>query len=313
MKTLGITALVPPELVYGCGWRPMDLNNIVPQSDLSLRYKLCAWTATWREALQQKRASVDALAVVAGGDCHNALVDGQIAASSGLPTHYFFYPFHGEQGLVRDQLRSLSAFLGEEYDPGRAGEVAELKLEAKALDDSRVDGKLPSEAAFQLLITASDLSGDLDIFRKELALAREAAGDAANVPRLALLGVPPIYHDFHLAVEDLAMRVVYDELPHEFVRLGGGTLDEMAASYSDYTFAREMGHRLAFLEKELERRKIDGVVHYTQYACHHSLEDEMLRETLSYPTLTIQGDLPGPTPQSVKFRLEAFSELLGRR
>jgi benzoyl-CoA reductase/2-hydroxyglutaryl-CoA dehydratase subunit BcrC/BadD/HgdB len=70
--------------------------------------------------------------------------------------------------------------------------------------------------------------------------------------------------------------------------------------------------RLDFLERELEKRKIDGIIHYTQYACHHLLEDDILRDRLDYPFLTIQGDLPGRTPKQVKLRLEAFSEMLAR-
>ncbi len=42
------------------------------------------------------------------------------------------------------------------------------------------------------------------------------------------------------------------------------------------------------------------------------LEDEVLRDELDYPMLTIQGDLPGNTPQQVKLRLEAFREMLDR-
>jgi len=52
------------------------------------------------------------------------------------------------------------------------------------------------------------------------------------------------------------------------------------------------------------------VIHYTQFACHHTLEDEIFRDYLDYPFLTVQGDLPGPTPEQLKLRLEAFSEML---
>jgi benzoyl-CoA reductase/2-hydroxyglutaryl-CoA dehydratase subunit BcrC/BadD/HgdB len=86
----------------------------------------------------------------------------------------------------------------------------------------------------------------------------------------------------------------------------------MAHDYCDYTFARPLKFRIDFLRKELEMRKVDGVIHYTQFACHHMLEDEIMREKLNYPLLTIQGDLPGNTPQQIKLRLEAFREMLDR-
>src|SRR4030066_225992 len=76
----GITALVPPELIFGAGWYPTDINNWIPGSDARPRSKLCAWTASWREAILNDELELDALVVVAGGDCHNALADGQSAA-----------------------------------------------------------------------------------------------------------------------------------------------------------------------------------------------------------------------------------------
>jgi len=42
------------------------------------------------------------------------------------------------------------------------------------------------------------------------------------------------------------------------------------------------------------------------------LEDEIMRSKLDYPMLTIQGDLPGKTPEQIKLRLEAFREALER-
>jgi len=65
--TIGITALIPPELIYACGHRPLDVNNVVPESSLSPRSKLCAWTALWRELILTGNRDIDSLGVVAGG------------------------------------------------------------------------------------------------------------------------------------------------------------------------------------------------------------------------------------------------------
>jgi len=55
---------------------------------------------------------------------------------------------------------------------------------------------------------------------------------------------------------------------------------------------------------------VDGVIHYTQYACHHCLEDDLFRDALDLPLLTIQGDLPRCVDEQLKLRLEAFYESL---
>jgi benzoyl-CoA reductase/2-hydroxyglutaryl-CoA dehydratase subunit BcrC/BadD/HgdB len=72
-----------------------------------------------------------------------------------------------------------------------------------------------------------------------------------------------------------------------------------------------LNFRLDFLQGELKRRNVDGVIHYTQFACHHLLEDDVLRKKLDYPWLVIQGDMPHRTPSQVRTRLEAFAEMLG--
>ena len=106
MGTVGITAMVPPELLYGCGHTPVDLNNFVPTGECVPRGKLCAWTASWRDMLLKGQINIDRLVVVAGGDCHNALVDGQRVAMKGIPAHYFFYPFDGDEMEMRQHLGS---------------------------------------------------------------------------------------------------------------------------------------------------------------------------------------------------------------
>ncbi len=309
VSKIGITALVPPELIFACAGEPFDVNNIIPASKNYPKNKLCAWTAIWREMLTKREIKIDSLIVVAGGDCHNALVDGQKAAMSGIPTHFFFYPFDGDVQYLQSQLYKLLSFLGDIKYPEKFKEVNDLKKIGRRIDKKRLEGKISSGDAFRILVSFSDLMGKLDKFRNALEIKEK---NIALNNRIALIGVPPIYHDFHEAAQSLDLQIVFDELPYEFVRHSGSDINEVALDYIDYTFARPLDFRIEFLQKELEKRKVDGVIHYTQFACHHVLEDEILRQELDYPMLTIQGDLPGNTPQQVKLRLEAFREILER-
>ncbi len=310
VKKIGITALVPPEIVFACGREPFDLNNVIPTSRKYPGNKLCAWTAIWKEMLLKREIDVDSLIVVAGGDCHNALVDGQKVAMSGIPTHFFFYPFDGDPDYLETQMNRLSAFLGGISCPERFREIKKIKKMGKMIDHKRCDGKFSSGDVFRILISFSDLAGDLKGFSGIISALEEKDVDSRN--RIALIGVPPIYHDFHEMAQSLRLHIVFDELPYEFIRHGGTNIHEIAMDYCEYTFARPLDYRIQFLRKELERRRVDGIIHYTQYACHHMLEDELLREKLDYPMLTIQGDLPGNTPQQIRLRLEAFREMLER-
>lgn len=310
VSKIGITALVPPELIFACGGEPFDVNNVIPASKKYPKDKLCAWTAIWKEMLVKKEIAIDSLIVVAGGDCHNALVDGQKAAISGIPTHFFFYPFDGDPESLGSQLYRMLDFLGGIKYPGRFKEIRELKNLGQMVDKKRSNGKIISGEAFRILISFSDLMGDLEKMRCAITSLKESKIELNN--RVALIGVPPIYYDFHDTVHSLDLQIVFDELPYEFIRHGGADIQEIARDYRDYTFARPIDFRINFLQNELEKRKVDGVIHYTQFACHHMLEDEILRSELDYPVLTIQGDLPGNTPQQIKLRLEAFREMLER-
>jgi hypothetical protein len=260
--------------------------------------------------LTKREIKIDSLIVVAGGDCHNALVDGQKVAMSGIPTHFFFYPFDGSSEYLESQLLKLSDFLGGIKSPEKPGEVRELKKIGLQIDKKRSQEKLSSGDAFRILISFSDLAGDLEKFRETISSVKETDIEMNN--RIALIGVPPIYHDFHDIAQSLGLHVVFDELPYEFIRHSGTDIHDIARDYCNYTFARPLDFRIKFLQKELRKRKVDGVVHYTQFACHHMLEDDIMRANLDYPMLTIQGDLPGNTPEQIKLRLEAFREALER-
>jgi len=73
--------------------------------------------------------------------------------------------------------------------------------------------------------------------------------------RIAMIGVPPIFHDFHETAQSLDLQIVFDELPYEFIRLGGRDIREIAANFCGYTFARPLEFRIDFLKKELKRRR----------------------------------------------------------
>lgn len=312
---IGITALVPPEVIYACGERSLDLNNFVPHSKLNPRDKICAWTAIWRDLVLSGDIRLDALVVIAGGDCNNAIVDGERIELAGIRTLYLMYPFDGSKKLMRLQIDKLLDFLGGVKDRGMFKEILRLKRQALRLDELRVEGKAMAKDVFQVEVSGSDLMGDPEKYEEAIKGVAEQELDFKH--RVALLGTPPIYHDFHEYLQSIGLHVVYDEMPYEFVRIWGKNLEEIAASYRNYTFARNIRFRMDFIEKEIARRDVEAIIHFQQFACHHKLEDPILRQhfnkELALPYITIEADLPGNTPEQVKLRLDAFAERLGGR
>ncbi|AKB82983.1 putative subunit of benzoyl-CoA reductase/2-hydroxyglutaryl-CoA dehydratase [Methanosarcina barkeri 3] len=309
-EKIGITALVPPEIIYSCNKVPVDVNNFVTYSTLQPRNKLCAWCAIWREAIIKKEIDIDRLVVVAGGDCNNALIDGERVSFSGIPTGYFFYPFDGDSNYMKTQLESLCLFLGGLYDNSIFRRILQLKKKALEIDLMRLNDEISSSTCFEKLISCSDFQSDLNNFEKKLDETLQKNEKVEYTNRIAMLGLPPIYNDFHETAASFGLHIVYDELPYEFVRITGTSIEELAKNYSTYTFARNLKYRINFLKRELSKRDVDGIVHYTQFSCHHNLEDDIIRNVVDKPVLTIQGDMPSRTPEQVKLRLEAFSEML---
>ena len=72
-----------------------------------------------------------------------------------------------------------------------------------------------------------------------------------------------------------------------------------------------MDFRLEKLEKDLESREIDGVIHYTQKFCHRALDNIVLKEKLPYPLLNIEADRESVLDERTKLRLDAFIDMLG--
>ncbi len=312
MAIVGITALVPPEIVYASGNIPVDINNFVPRSGVVPRDKLCAWTALWRDLTLMGQIKLDKLVVVAGGDCNNALVDGEKIELSGIDTHYFTYPFDGDPDVMRREIDKLIDFLGGEVDETFFQRVSGLKKAAAQVDSDRSSGLVKSPDAFEIMVSGSDLSGSLEGYRKMIDSVIKESVECDF--RLALLGTPPIYDGFHGFLDSLSLHIVYDEMPYEFLRMGGDTLKNISESYAGYSFARNITHRIKLLKSELKQRGVDGIIHFHQFACHHKLEDPILREALcaeGYPFITIEADLPSKTPQQTRLRIEAFKERMG--
>jgi benzoyl-CoA reductase/2-hydroxyglutaryl-CoA dehydratase subunit BcrC/BadD/HgdB len=250
------------------------------------------------------------MVVVAGGDCQNALVDAEkLELNLKIPSHYFFYQFGDKKHFFREN-NKLIEFLGGNYDEKIINEIHNIKEKVKKIDKLCCNDGINCRDAFYICVSASDLEGNPKKYEDKVDSTLETSENVIYDNRIAILGVPPIFSDFYDFLIDSKLHCVYNELPYEFVRMGGKNLKEVVNSYSEYTFSNHILHRLKTVKKQLKKRNVDGIIHYTQINCHHKLEDEILREYLDYPILTIEGDLPQKTPEQTKLRIEAFNELL---
>ena len=112
-------------------------------------------------------------------------------------------------------------------------------------------------------------------------------------------------------MESLGARVVFNEVQRQFSM----PFDEedIVERYLRYTYPYGMEGRLRDIETEIHERRLDGLIHYTQTFCYRQIYDMILRESLSLPILTLEGDRPGRIDSRTAFRIETFVEMLKDR
>ncbi|MDD3365602.1 MAG: 2-hydroxyacyl-CoA dehydratase family protein, partial [Syntrophomonas sp.] len=126
--------------------------------------------------------------------------------------------------------------------------------------------------------------------------------------RLAYIGVPPIFTDLYTGLESMGARVVYNEVQRQFSM--PFDTNDIVEQYVQYTYPYGAFARLEDIRTQLQLRKVDGLIHYTQTFCYRQIEDLIYRQKLNLPFLTLEGDKPGKMDARTRMRLEAFVSML---
>jgi benzoyl-CoA reductase/2-hydroxyglutaryl-CoA dehydratase subunit BcrC/BadD/HgdB len=165
------------------------------------------------------------------------------------------------------------------------------------------------------LVSSSDFNQDIDKFCADVN--RLAFEYRSHPPfpgeelRLAFIGVPPVFaKELYPYLEQNGARVVYNEIQRQFAMLN--PVKSLAEQYSLYTYPYSIQGRIDDIKIEVERRQIDGIIHYVQAFCHRGIGDIVLRSNLDLPILTLEGNTDFKLTQHVKTRLEAFTDMLGQ-
>jgi len=320
---VGLTTTIPVEVVLAAGLIPVDLNNLFIASPEALAMvsraeaagfprTLCAWIKGIYAALQDHPE----IAVIAAcqGDCSNTQALGEILESQGRKVIHFKFPYPREREPLAREIAVLMARLGvtfEALDRVRT-RLAPLRGQLRRLDRlTWQTGQVSGRENFQWLISSSDFASDVDAYEQGLtAFLKEAQSrPAANGRvRLGFAGIPPIFTDLWDYLEELNAAVVFHEFPRQF-SLPYESPD-LVDQYLRYTYPYDIQGRLADLREAVTTRRLDGLVHYTQSFCFRQMFDQILRENLNLPILTIEGDRPTRLDSRTRMRLEAFVDVL---
>lgn len=321
MKRVGMTTSIPVEAVFAAGCVPVDLNNVfITDPDPSklvaeAEYEgyprnACGWIKGIYSVAA--KGGVDSVIAVVEGDCSQTQAMVETLEEKGMEIIPFSYPYGRDRDVLRLQIAKLIERLGTSWDETVRwkGRLDEVRRKVWKLDElTWRTGGISSVQNHYFQVCCSDFNGDPVTFGKDVddALAGATPRDS-DALRLGYIGVPPIFTDFYEFIESIGAKVVSNEVQRQF-SMPFETRD-LVEQYAAYTYPYDVFARIKDIGREIERRQIRGLVHYTQSFCFRQIQDLIIRKHINVPILTIEGDTPMPLDARTKVRIESFVEML---
>ncbi|MFO7820240.1 MAG: 2-hydroxyacyl-CoA dehydratase [Halanaerobacter sp.] len=326
MEKIGITTTIPVEILFAAGYKPIDLNNLFITADDYAQYielaekdgfpkSSCAWIKGMYGACLEN--GIDRVVSVVEGDCSDTEALNEVLEARGIATYPFAYPYQHDLTAVQRVVNNFRELFAVGLDKvekmrNRLNEVRSLAHEIDRL--TWQENKATGFENHLYQINCSDFKGDIDAYQEELEakIAEiEVREPREKQLRLGYIGVPPMTADIYQYVTDFSAAIVYNEVQREFAFPRFEEADSIYQQYLDYTYPYNLEFRLAEIKKEVAKRELDGIIHYTQAFCHREIEDIVMKDKLEVPTLTIRGDKSRELDSRMELRLEAFLDMLG--
>lgn len=326
-ERVGLTTTVPVEVLLAAKVTPVDLNNLfisdLQRDGLVARAELdgyprnvCGWIKGIYATVLER--GIDRVIAVTQGDCSQTHAMVETLQAAGVEVIPFAYPYDRDRELLRHQIERLAERLGTTWEAAEQVRESLIPLRRRLAELDRLtwEEELVTGAENQYyLVSASDFASDVEGFavqvEKTIVQAQTRQPTRGRV-RLGVIGVPTIISDLYPALETLGVQVVFNEIPRQFAMLP--YLDcELLEQYARYTYPYEVFGRIADVRREIERRRLDGVIHYVQTFCFRQIQDLLIKRELPVPVLTLEGDKPTPLDARNRLRIEAFVEMLEAR
>lgn len=328
MKTIGITTTVPIEILLAAGYQPVDLNNVFitdpnPERLVSVAERAgfplscCSWIKGIYGVCMEY--GIDTVLCVTNGDCSNTIMLMEVLKFKGQQVIPFAYPDQPAPRPMQHTLEKLARTMGTTLSAANRvrAELKPSRQMAFRLDQlTWREGIVSGGENHQWLVTSSDFNQDYRKYYQELqgllADCRQRQPYPPDWLRIAYIGVPSVYgQDLYRYLETKGARVVFNEIQRQFAMPRPG--DTLAEQYANYTYPYSIYDRLKDITTEIERRQVDGVIHYVQAFCHRGIGDIILRHAIDRPMLTLEGNDDFLLTNHVKTRIEAFLDMLDRR
>jgi benzoyl-CoA reductase/2-hydroxyglutaryl-CoA dehydratase subunit BcrC/BadD/HgdB len=323
LKKVAFTTSVPVEVIFAAGMTPVDLNNVFitgenPEKSIERAESIgfprntCAWIKGIYSSITDKK-DFDIIIGVVEGDCSNTKALLEVLQLSGIKSIPFSYPNSRDYGEVRNELCSvfdvsMDSCLNVKKD------LNSVRSKLAYLDE--LTWKHNKASGFEnhiWQVSSSDFNGNYQGFENDLDKIIgqiETRESENNGIRLGYIGVPPIYGDIYEFIEKLGAKVVYNEVQRQFTMADAIGTDDLVEVYRQFTYPYNIYGRLDDIKRQIVKREIKGIIHYTQSFCFRGIEDIIVRKELDVPVLTLEGDRPGNIDARTRLRIESFVEML---
>ncbi|MCX7922634.1 MAG: 2-hydroxyacyl-CoA dehydratase [Clostridia bacterium] len=325
MKTIGITTTVPIEVLLAAGYKVIDLNNLFVTASDYLDYidlaerdgfpkSSCAWIKGIYGACLKH--SIAELVGVVEGDCSNTKALIEVLEAKGIKVYPFSFPHSHSLEDVKSSIdKFMKAFNVDYHDvESTRKRLSSIRSLTGKLDElTYIEGKVTGFENHLYQVMSSDFDGDPDSFEALLQTKLEEFSSRQPVYqklRLGYIGVPPMTCDLYEYVEKFGAHFVYNEVQREFTFPRSYNAENIYLQYYDYTYPYDIGFRLKEIKSQINVRRLDGIIHYTQAFCYRAIEDIIIKSKLDIPVLTIEGDKLNHLDSRTKLRLEAFLDML---
>jgi len=325
MKKIGLTTTVPVEILIAAGYTPIDLNNIFITSRDYMKYidiaerdgfprSLCTWIKGIYGVCMQN--DIKEIVGVVEGECSNTKSLIEVLELRGIKVYPFSFPHSHKTKDVEHEINKFMNLFNvalKEVEVIRK-RLNEIRALAKEIDElTYIDNKATGFENHLYQISSSDFKGDISAFEvdlKKVVCEMKNRKPINRKLRLGYIGVPPMTPDIYAFVENLNANFVYNEVQREFAFPRSDEAIDIYQQYYDYTYPYDTQFRIEELKKQINVRKLDGIIHYTQAFCYRAVADIVLKEKLDIPILNIEGDKLNTLDARTKLRLEAFLDML---
>lgn len=324
MRKTGLTTTVPVEVIYAAGWTPVDLNNIfithdnpqslVEEAELAgYPRNLCAWIKGIYTTVINS-TDIGRVVAVTQGDCSNTHALMETLHLHGTELIPFAFPYDRDRDMLKLQVEKMMAAFGVDWPAVNQWKVRLDRVRRLVHKIDELTWREHKVSGFEnhlWQVSCSDFNGDPDGFGREAEdfLAGLAARPEISAPiRLGYIGVPPIMTDLYTYLESRGAKVVFNEIQRQFSM--PFETDDIVEQYLLYTYPYDIFWRLKDVIKEVELRRLDGIIHYAQSFCYRQIQDLIIRDQIKVPVLTLEGDKPLRLDARTKMRIDAFVEML---